>query len=64
MADGCRSTGAGHMRIRALFISDLCLGTRDRRAERQPDPQSRDLQGLRATAPPCPHVQTAATQLS
>ena len=34
MADGYGSPGAGHMRVRALFIADLHLGTRDCQAER------------------------------
>ena len=34
MADGYGSTGTGHLRVRALFISDLHLGTRDCQAER------------------------------
>ena len=34
MADGYGSTGTGHLRVRALFISDMHLGTRDCQAER------------------------------
>lgn len=34
MADGYGSLGTGRMRVRALFISDLHLGTRDCQAER------------------------------
>src|SRR5580692_11545291 len=34
MADGYGLPGAGHLRVRALFISDLHLGTRDCQAER------------------------------
>jgi hypothetical protein len=62
MADGRRSTGAGRMRVRTLVGCDLCLGTRDCRAERLLDSHARDLHWLCASARPRPHIQPAATQ--